>query len=191
MPWEKQFDIEAVRQKAMIAFWTRGYENTSMQDLLDAMGIQRGSFYDTFKCKHDALLGALNRYDAGRKEMFSKAASGKSARGVIEGFFRNVATEAQSDDGRRGCLLVNCALELAPRDPKVAEIVNRAFDETRSFFQSAIERGQSAGEISTAVNAKETAQTLLGLLLGMRVLARAGSVSAVNTIAGQAVALLG
>ena len=191
MPWEKQFDIEAVRQKAMIAFWTRGYENTSMQDLLDAMGIQRGSFYDTFKSKHDALLGALHRYDAGRKEMFSKAASGKSARGIIERFFRNVATEAQSDDGRRGCLLVNCALELAPRDPKVAEIVNRAFDETRSFFQSTIERGQSAGEISAAVNAKETAQTLLGLLLGMRVLARAGSVSAVNTIAGQAVALLG
>lgn len=190
MPWEKQFDIEAARQKAMVAFWTRGYENTSMQDLLDAMGIQRGSFYDTFKSKHHALVEALLRYDFGRKEMFSKLGRGKSARGIIEMFFKSVAGEAQSDDGRRGCLLVNCALELAPRDAEVAEIVNRAFDETRAFFQSTIERGQAAGEIASTIDAGKTAQALLGLLLGMRVLARAGANSAVNSIAGQAVALL-
>lgn len=190
MPWEKQFDIEAASQNAMVAFWTRGYENTSMQDLLDAMGIQRGSFYDTFKSKHQALMEALKRYDFGRKEMFSKIGQIKSARRTIGTFFKSVAAEAQTADGRRGCLLVNCALELAPRDSEVAEIVNRAFDETRSFFQSTIERGQAAGEIANTVNANKAAQALLGLLLGMRVLARAGSISTVNAIAAQAIALL-
>jgi TetR/AcrR family transcriptional repressor of nem operon len=190
MPWEKQFDIEEVREKAMVAFWTRGYDNTSMQELLDAMGIQRGSFYDTFKSKHQVLLEALRRYDSGRRETFSELGRGRSARGIIKTLFQSIAGEAQSDNGRRGCLLVNCALELAPRDAEVAEIVNRAFDETRTFFQSAIERGQETGEIPKTVNARETAQTLLGLLLGMRVLARAGSTSAVKAIAGQAAALL-
>lgn len=190
MPWEKQFDVDAAKESAMVAFWTRGYDNTSMQDLLDAMGIQRGSFYDTFKSKHDALIEALKRYDAGRKKMFSQATRGKPARAIIEGFFKSVAGEAASEDGQRGCLLVNCALELAPRDPEVAGIVNRAFDETRSFLQSTIERGQAAGEIPKTVDAKAVAQTLLGLLLGMRVLARAGSVSEVNALARQVTSLL-
>lgn len=190
MPWEKQFDIEDVRQKAMVAFWTRGYENTSMQDLLEAMGIQRGSFYDTFKSKHQVLIDALHWYDSGRKEIFANVGRGKSARGVIANIFKSVAEDAQSEDGRRGCLLVNCALELAPRDAEVAEIVNRAFDETRSFFESTIARGKAVGEIPDTVNAKETAQTLLGLLLGMRVLARSGAASAVTSIARQAIALL-
>lgn len=190
MPWEKQFDIDQARQNAMIAFWTRGYDNTSMQDLLDVMGIQRGSFYDTFKSKHQVLLEALRSYDSGRKEMFTQVARGKSARQVIETFFKSIASEAHSETGQRGCLLVNCALELAPRDSDVAKIVNRAFDETRTFFQSTIERGQSSGDIPKTVDPKGTAQALLGLLLGMRVLARAGSSAAVNVIAAQAVALL-
>lgn len=174
----------------MIAFWTRGYDNTSMQDLLDVMGIQRGSFYDTFKSKHQVLLEALRSYDAGRREMLTRVARGKSARQVIETFFKGIASEAHSETGKRGCLLVNCALELAPRDRDVAKIVNRAFDETRAFFQSTIERGQSSGEIRRNLDPKGTAQALLGLLLGMRVLARAGSSDAVRAIASQAVALL-
>ena len=63
MPWEKQFDSDAVLDKAMQAFWARGYEATSMQDLVDCMGINRGSLYATFGDKHSLFIQALRRYD--------------------------------------------------------------------------------------------------------------------------------
>ena len=191
MPWEKQFNIEQARRNAMSAFWTHGYETTSMQDLLEAMGIQRGSFYDTFKSKRDVLLAALAEYDQGRRETFRKLAQGHSPKQAVEALFRAVVAEAKSESGRRGCFLVNSALELASRDADVAKIVNRAFDETETFFRSMIERGQAEGEISKDVDPVRTAQALLGMLLGMRVLARSGSATGVlKTIAAQAVASL-
>lgn len=193
MPWEKQFDVEEARQAALTVFWTRGYENTSMPDLLEAMGIQRGSFYDTFKSKHHALMDALHRYDSGRRRTFLSASSaGKSPTQVIGSLFSAVAAEAVSESRRRGCFLVNCALELAPRDAAVAALVNRAFDETRAFFSSMIKEGQQSGEIPCRIDPEAAAQALLCLLLGMRVLARAGAEqAAVEAIAAQAQALVG
>jgi TetR/AcrR family transcriptional repressor of nem operon len=191
MPWEKQFDVDQARRNAMSAFWTHGYENTSMQDLLDAMGIQRGSFYDTFNSKRDVLLAALAEYDDARRETFRKLAQGHTPKQAIKALFRGVVAEATSASGRRGCFLVNSALELAPRDDGVAKIVNRAFAETEAFFRSMIESGQALGEIPKHVNAVRTAQALLGMLLGMRVLSRSGSATGVlKAIAAQAVASL-
>ena len=62
MPWEKQFDVDQVLNKAMQAFWSRGYEATSMQELVDRTGINRGSLYSTYRDKHALFLAALRRY---------------------------------------------------------------------------------------------------------------------------------
>ena len=63
MPRKKEFDVDAVLNKAMEAFWTRGYEATSLNDLLDCMQIQRASLYNAFGDKHSLFLDALRRYD--------------------------------------------------------------------------------------------------------------------------------
>ena len=63
MPWQKSFDSDAALQKAMEAFWARGYEATSMQDLVDCMGLGRGSLYATFGGKRSLFVQALRRYD--------------------------------------------------------------------------------------------------------------------------------
>jgi len=62
MPWEKQFDIETALEKAGETFWTNGYQATSMRDLMNVMGIQKGSFYDTYGSKKEAYLMALDQY---------------------------------------------------------------------------------------------------------------------------------
>ncbi|MGD9921955.1 MAG: TetR/AcrR family transcriptional regulator, partial [Pseudorhodoplanes sp.] len=67
MPWEKQFDTDEVLEKAMRAFWDRGYEATSLQDLVDHTGINRGSLYATFGDKHALFIAALRRYDESRR----------------------------------------------------------------------------------------------------------------------------
>ena len=67
MPWEKQFDMDQVLKKAMRAFWDRGYECTSMQDLVDHTGVNRGNRYATYGDKHALFVAALRRYDEKRR----------------------------------------------------------------------------------------------------------------------------
>ena len=70
MPWEKQFDQNETLELAMRAFWSGGYEGTSMTELLESMGIQKGSFYATYGSKHQVLIDALEAYVQDRFERF-------------------------------------------------------------------------------------------------------------------------
>ena len=176
MPWEKQFDVDEALNRALAAFWAEGYEATSMQQLLDAMGLNRGSFYDTFGSKHNALLQALNRYgETVIRPALTGACSGRTPRAMIEAVFDWVVAEALGKAGSRGCLFVNTALEMAPRDPEVSRVVGRAFEEMETFFRSSIEQGQAVGEISGNMDAAATAKSLMAMLLGLRVMARSGA----------------
>lgn len=193
MPWEKQFDVEEARERAMATFWAQGYKATSMQDLLDAMGIQRGSFYGTFGSKREILLDSLRRYNTDRATAFAELRQGRTAVQAIESLFKRVAAGGGVKTGPRprGCFLVSSASELAPGDAEVAAIVNRAFADTESFLRSAIEDGKSHGDIPGEIRAGPVARALLGMLLGMQVLVRSGADHKVlATIAEQAVGLL-
>ena len=192
MPWEKKFNVDQARRKAMEAFWTHGYDATSIQNLLDATGIQRGSFYDTFASKRQLLLDALREYDATKRRAFlDEARHAGPPKERIAWFFSTVAKEAASPTGRRGCFVVNCALEVAPRDREVAAMVNGYFREIEEFFRSTIEEGKKSREISQGVRPGTTSRALLGLHLGIRVLARSGAPkSVIQTIARQAAGLL-
>jgi len=191
VPWEKQFDVDAARERAMATFWARGYKATSMQELLDAMGIQRGSFYGTFGSKRDILLDSLRRYDADRAKAFAELRRGRTAAQAIERLFRNIADGTGLRAGPRGCFLVASASELAPGDEEVAAIVNRAFADIESFLRDAIEDGKSRREIAATLDPGTLARALLGMLLGMQVLSRSGANRKVlASIADQAVAML-
>ena len=174
MPWEKTFDVDAALGKAMEAFWRHGYEATSMQDLVDCMGVNRGSLYATFGDKRSLFIMALRRYDEHHRrdwtDRMAAAASGKAA--ILAAFDGVIA--AVLDEGRReGCLLVNSALELSPHDAEIARIVARGLKEMERFFRQQIERGQAGGEIPAHIDPAETARALLALLAGLRVFARA------------------
>jgi TetR/AcrR family transcriptional regulator, transcriptional repressor for nem operon len=191
VPWEKQFDVDAARERAMATFWARGYKATSMQELLDAMGIQRGSFYDTFGSKRDILLDSLRRYDADRAKAFAELRHERTSVQAIEALFRRIADGRGSRGGPRGCFLVASASELAPGDPEVAAIVNRAFADIESFLLANIEEGMTRREIAASLDAGTVARALLGMLLGMQVLARSGADRKVlASIADQAIAML-
>lgn len=175
MPWEKQFDVELARDRAMALLWAKGYKATSMQELLRAMEIRRGSFYDTFGSKRSILLDSLRRYDRDRAKTFAEFRRDATAVQVIERVFRRVAEGRGRKVGPAGCFLVSSASELAPGDPEVASIVNHAFEDTESFLRSVIEEGKSRGEIPAGVETGPAARALLGMLLGMQVLARSGA----------------
>lgn len=173
MPWEKQFNRDDVLDKAMQAFWSRGYSATSMQDLVDAMGINRGSLYATFGDKHALFLAALRMFDEQvRVRLLSNLTAEFSPREAISELFRTFQREAALPNGNRGCLLTNAALELAAHDSSVAKIVAEAQNQIEAFFQSRIEAGRDAGEIPAGRPASELSKGLLASLLGLMVLIR-------------------
>ena len=173
MPWEKQFNTDDALMKAMEAFWARGYEATSVQDLVDCMGVNRGSLYATFGDKHSIFVEALRRYDAIHREAWiAGLAKSTSPRKAIIGAFEEAIAAAVERGSRDGCLLVNTALELSPHDEEVAEIVSHGLAEMEGFFREMIEEGQRQGEIDQSVHSVDTARSLLSLFIGLRVLSR-------------------
>ncbi len=193
MPWEKQFNVDTALDRAMNAFWSTGYEATSTQTLLDQMGINRGSLYDTFGNKRDLFIKALGRYEETyQRPTLAAAAKGRTPREAISAFFRQLVDCAAGDKGRDGCLIVNTALELAAHDDEIAKIVAGSMGALKEFFQTNIQAGQAEGEIPAELNAREVADGLLGLLIGIRVLARSmPDKTILKGIAAQAEAMLG
>jgi TetR/AcrR family transcriptional repressor of nem operon len=193
MPWEKQFNIDEALDRAMRAFWARGYEATSMQDLVGCMGINRGSLYATFGDKRSLFIQALRRYDARHREAWVEALAGSgSARDAILGAFEGVIAAVVDGGARDGCLLVNTALELSPHDAEIAGIVEHGLREMEGFFRRMVETGRASGEIAAGIDPDDTARALLGLFIGLRVLSRSRpEAPLLKSIARQAEALLG
>lgn len=191
MPREKKFDVDAALVKAGEVFWANGYEATSMRDLLAAMGIQKGSFYDTYGSKRSVYLDALQQYAASRFARFAELAEGKSPREALETLIVAVRDECISIEGHRGCMVINCALELAHTDTAAQRVVQQAFETHEQAFADLIRAGQAAGEVSTELEPVATAKAMFAIVVGMRVTSRAGASRAtLMTLSEQALAMV-
>jgi TetR/AcrR family transcriptional repressor of nem operon len=174
MPRTKEFEPQEALDAAMHLFWRKGFGATSMRDLLDAMCIGRGSFYDTFGDKHTLFLAALDRFEDARTSWMDRALEGAGVDGIEEVFRRSIEG-LLGFEPRRGCLLANTAVELAPHDPEVAGRISRYVRRTEEAFTGALARAQEAGEIPADGDPKVLARFLVSNLHGLRVLARAGA----------------
>jgi TetR/AcrR family transcriptional repressor of nem operon len=192
MPWQKQYDEAEVLKRATEAFWARGYDATSINDLVAATGIHRGSLYAAFTDKRGLFLRALEHYDREHRQAFlTTLERDHGPREAIREAFRQVAAASQSGRNRKGCLLVNTALELAPHDPAIEKIVRAKLEAVEAFFRGRIMAAQQVGTIRPEVPAAETARVLFALFVGLRVITRSRPDKAViKAIVTQAEALL-
>lgn len=173
MPWTKNFDVTETLEKAMQAFWAHGYEATSMQDLVDCTGVNRGSLYATYGDKRALFLAALRMYDSKmRHSLLADLETRNSPRDAIRGLFQAFMTDIADGGSNRGCLLTNTALELSAHDPEVAQIVAHAQEQIEAFFARVITEGKKRGEIGDHINAGDGARGLLASLIGLVVLVR-------------------
>jgi len=173
MPWEKNFDVDETLDRAMRLFWAHGFEATSMEDLVQGMGINRGSIYSTFGDKRKLFIAALNRYDATcRKSQLAALEHEHLPRDAIKALFDGWIDRVTSDSENSGCFLTNTALELAAHDDDIGRIVAESQRDIEKFFRRLIKKGQAGGEIETSLSATKVAQSLLAALIGMLVLSR-------------------
>ncbi|MFD9965378.1 TetR/AcrR family transcriptional regulator [Amycolatopsis sp. NPDC058986] len=170
----KSFDLDTAVHQAMDVFWTNGYAGTTPQQLVDALGIGRGSLYNAFESKHGLYERALRRYRKTETARLLEALDAPGpARDRIRAALRLVVDTALADDQRRGCLAANAAVEFADRDDTVNMLVRRIFDEQERAFRDTIKEGQRAGEIAADLDAAALAAFLLTTINGIRVLAKA------------------
>jgi TetR/AcrR family transcriptional regulator, transcriptional repressor for nem operon len=169
MARSKEFDEKAVLRKAMELFWEQGYEKTSMQDLVDHMGIHRRSIYDTFGDKRSLFLASLNHYEELIvNEMESIISSTSSIKQTIRDVFIFVLNSIEQYP--KGCLSVNAAIELSLLDKEIGRIVTKMFNRTEDMFNNLIKRGQTSGELSKEIDSDITSRFLHNNLVGIRVL---------------------
>jgi len=163
---------EALRQ-AMGVFWRKGYDATSMTDLLQAMGLSKSSLYAVFGGKRALFLAAFDAYrEARAREMHQMLKEGP-AHQAIEQFFRKIVADAESGD-LRGCMSINQAVEMAPRDPEVRSRISQDFALMEEGLVQAIKRGQAEGSIKSANSPRNLARLLVLAFPGLQVMVRAG-----------------
>jgi TetR/AcrR family transcriptional repressor of nem operon len=169
----REFDEAAALDAAIQCFWSRGYEATSVRDLADAMGIAGPSLYNTFGDKRTLYRQALEHYvERGFCDRVRRFESQLAPRAAIGAFFDEIIELSLADDQRKGCMIVNSALELAPHDAEFQAALADVLRDMEAFFYRCVKAGQDTGAITTALPADDLARMLLGLLMGLRVLAR-------------------
>ncbi|HEY7145595.1 MAG TPA: TetR/AcrR family transcriptional regulator [Streptosporangiaceae bacterium] len=189
----KEFDPDAVLQKALELFWERGYEATSMAGLVEHLGIARASIYATFGGKHELYVRALARYVQGLDPILvTRLSQPGPVLPAVRALVRAYATEAAQDQRRRGCMVVNAAVELVGRDPQAARLVEASWDTLETALTSALTRARAQGELPADRDPRALARFLLVLLQGIRVLGRAyPDPGRVRDAAEQAISVLG
>lgn len=168
----REFDETTVLEAAMNCFWARGFEQTSMRDLTEQMGITGASLYNAFGDKRSLYRQAFAHYlEQTVRDRVARLEKLPPVQ-AIESFFDEIIERSVDDEQRRGCMLVNAALELAPYDPEFEQLVTDEMMIIDAFFRRCIEAGQKDGSIALSHPADELAKSLLSVLIGIRVLAR-------------------
>jgi TetR/AcrR family transcriptional repressor of nem operon len=168
----REFDETTVLQAAMHCFWSRGYESTSVRDLAEQMGITGASLYNAFGDKRSLYRRALDYYLEQSVHHRVDRCKQLPPYPAIRAFMDDIIERSVSDPEHRGCMLVNSALEMAPHDPEFREVVADELRYIEAFFHHCIATGQKDGTITSFQPADTLAKLLLGVLLGIRVLAR-------------------
>ncbi len=187
----REFDEDAVLDAVVRCFWTRGYEATSIRHLIENTGLTGASIYNAFGDKRALYQRALEHYVEGSIGERMTRCQAMEARAAIEVFLNEIVKRSLDDQQHRGCMLVNAALDVTPRDPDFQTVVASVFSRIEAFFLRCIRRGQADGSIGTMFNAEDLARHLLGVLMGVRVLARVRPERALlEGVIGTALALL-
>ena len=174
MARKKSFDEIEVLQKALHLFWRKGYNATSIQDLVDELGINRASLYDTWGDKHNLYIAALKLYrQSASSRLLDDIRSDMPARQVVESFMLRIVNDVILDKERKGCFLVNATTELANLDPEINQMVEENRKTIVEVLAEIIKEGQGKGEFKSQKSPQALARFIFNAVNGLRVVGKA------------------
>jgi TetR/AcrR family transcriptional repressor of nem operon len=174
MARHRTFDEAIALDAAIDCFWRDGYEATSVRELAARMGIGGTSLYNAFTDKRSLFRAALERYlDDNMRRRIATLEKELPPKEAIREFLRGIVEHSLDDPERRGCLLVNSALDVAPHDAALGAYIGEMLGELEDFFVRALSRAAAESAMPPGRDVRDLARLLLGVTLGIRVLARA------------------
>jgi AcrR family transcriptional regulator len=170
----REFDQEAVLEALTQLFWEKGYESTSMADIVEATGLNKSSLYNAFGSKDELFDRAIGRYVDSRAKMLGEMVE-KGTHGIDDVLMMLDALWMEVEAGdHRGCLAVNTSTELGPDNLGAVEISERYRTLMRHALTTAFSRAADLGEIDRA-HVENYANTIMALMLGLAVVVRGGA----------------
>ncbi|MGW2217996.1 TetR/AcrR family transcriptional regulator [Nonomuraea sp. NPDC001684] len=173
----RAFDKDQALQRALLLFWSRGYGETSIQDLVEALDLERGSLYGAFGDKRQFYLAAVQLYwDTYERELIAALASGPVLPALREVLANPARTQEYASEAGvpQGCMIGNTTAEMVPQDAEAREIVARSHDRFTRIVTDALRRAQADGEVARAASPEAQAQLLLFTVQGLSLVSRAG-----------------
>jgi TetR/AcrR family transcriptional regulator, transcriptional repressor for nem operon len=172
----KEFNPQTALDKAMELFWHKGYEATSIEDLLTHMDINRGSLYETFGDKQQLFLAVMDRYCSGmRADRLKLLDQPGPSLEAIRRFIRGMLQMALADPSRKGCLIANTAMELAPHEKEIGERVASALGSLEEAYYTVLIRAKNQGELRKDQDPRALARYLTTMMQGVIVMYKAGT----------------
>ncbi len=169
-----EFDPNTALEAAMHQFWSKGYERTSMQELLAAMNLSKSSLYQAFGSKRQLFRQCVGRYaDQFAAQLRQGLSGAPSGWRFIEDFLHSVLQDLTG--APRGCLVMNTASELGQSEPEIAQDVAQSIGRFRGILQAAVERAQREGDIAPDRDARILASYLVSSMSGLKTQAKAGA----------------
>jgi len=170
MPRTEDFNRDQVLDKAKNAFWLKGYNGTSMQDLVDATGLNRSSIYNSFGSKMELYQESLKQYQSESGTIFEKAK--KQERTAIETIgliFVYVLEDILGDQERKGCMLINCHTEMGNQDVQLKALFSANQERLVTIFEDLVKQGQEDGSIRKTEKSDLLAYYLVNAFQGFRI----------------------
>lgn len=169
----RQFDPEEVLDRAIQLFWRKGYDGTSVQEIVDQTGVNRFSLYNAFGDKRALFLAACERYRrlvvTKRLETMERSQAGLAA---IRAFFSGLVELLASERGWRGCLMTNSTVEVAPHDGEAAQQSRAYLERMNAAFYAALVRARARGEVAARQSLQDYARYLTTAVQGLAVVAK-------------------
>ncbi len=176
MPRKKQFDQADILKKAMERFWKRGFHATSMQDLVDHLGINRASIYSTFPGGKEQLF--QEAFQLYQKEygfdldQVRETLKQKSVKDFLKDFFQQSISELESDTDRKGCFVTNTTCELSTQSEEVGRLLSNHMAHVVAFFAEIVRLGQERGEIANTYEADYLAKHIYTFFNGIKAVSK-------------------
>lgn len=173
----REFDKDQTLARAVELFWSRGYAATSIQDLVDALAVERGSLYGVFGDKRRFYLDAVQLYwDVYEQHLITTLGTAPLLPALREILTHPARLdEIISDLGApHGCLVGNTTAELVPHDSDATELVTRSYRRFTATVADALRRAQATGEVTDNARPEAQAQLLLYVVQGLSLVSKAG-----------------
>lgn len=171
----REFDEDQALEKALLVFWDKGYEGTSLADLLAEMGLTKSSFYKAFGCKKDLFRKISKLYDEDYLKFEREALAEPTPRAIVERLLYGAAEFQTGSRTPMGCLFVNGALSSSAEGDPIRYELCKFRDALRRALRKRFEETKSAGPLPPGTNSQEAALYVASIINGMAVLAKGGA----------------